>query len=108
MPLFLFKRRGRSVVCWSPLKGGDDLTLKGGDVGFSKVVFVDFLSFGTLPATNSSHLKIGLSAPKRNEKVFQPFIFRGGLLVSGRVILIAWGSATQGLRTCMYKEPPRT
>ena len=45
-------RRGR-VVCWSPLKGGDDLTLKGGDVGFSKVVFVDFLFFGTLPETNS-------------------------------------------------------
>ena len=35
---------------------------------------------------DSSHLKIG-RAPKGNEKVFQPSIFRGELLVSGRVCL---------------------
>ena len=37
----------------------------------------------TLPETNSSSLKIGF--PNR-KVVFQPYIFRGELLVSGRVI----------------------
>ena len=32
--------------------------------------------FVTLPETNSSHLKIGLNAPKGNGLVFQPSIFR--------------------------------
>ena len=38
----------------------------------------------TLPETNSSHLKIG--HPKR-KRVFQPSIFRGKLLVSGKVFI---------------------
>ncbi len=50
----------------------------------------------TLPETNISHLKLGLNAPKGNENVFQPSIFRCKLLVSGRVqgleilLVIGW------------------
>ncbi len=46
-----------------------------------------FIYQSTLPETNSSPLKIGL--PNR-KVVFQPSIFRGELLVSGRVFLKAF------------------
>jgi len=41
----------------------------------------------TLPETNSSHLKIPENrASQKETSVFQPSIFRGELLVSGRVL----------------------
>ena len=40
---------------------------------------------GTLPETKSSPLKIGLKCPNSGNFIFQPLIFRGKILVSGRV-----------------------
>ena len=47
-------------------------------------------------------LKIGRSIPKGNEKVFQPYIFKGQLLVSGRVVNRANSPVQQTTARIMY------
>ena len=70
-----------------------------------RIFFVDFGS-GILSGSNSSHLKLGLNAPKGNEKVFQASSFRGEvMLVSGRVnaeLLYMRGLSVQ----CFLPWPP--
>ena len=64
-----------------------------------------FFRKSTLPKTNSSPLKIGF--PKR-KVVFQPSIFRCGLLVSGRVASRnIWIPCVTGPWTCCWAKSQR-
>ena len=59
----------------------------------------------TLPETNSSHLKIGHPKRKRSYSNFQPSIFRGELLVSGRVTVCVSGLWSKQDFECNSPDP---